>query len=506
MTKFPYALGLVAAAIALPASAETYQFTSELKGHPTTLVLFQQQDGALYGQATLPQATHNQILRAAEAAQFSGKQDQKLEILAPNGIKSARLVVMGLGDDALTEGEINALGGQLATHLAALPEQQVGVLTSGIDNGAEFAAQFAHGIELKSYRYTRYTPESTAETKHYQVVAENQQSASARHAALQAVEAGVFMARDMTNATAGDMYPGSFAEQAESLRKLGVKVTVLDRKDLEKLNMGALVGVGKGSEREPKLVVAHWQGSDEAPIALVGKGITFDSGGYNIKATGTSIIYMKSDMAGAATVLGTVKAMAMQKAPVNVVAVMPLAENMVSERALRPGDVVVTGQGTTVEVTNTDAEGRLILADALWYAREQYQPQMIVDVATLTGSKVRALGREFTGLFSDDSSMVTELTYAGERVGEKLWRLPLAPAFGDELKSDIADMKNTGKSAGASVAAMFLHAFVGDARWAHLDIAGDALTSTGTDFAPKGATGHGVRLLSYWLTEQAEAQ
>ncbi len=505
MTKAPFALSLLVAALALPAAAESFHFDARLTEQPATLVLFQQQDGQLYGQHTLDQSTTNHILRAAEATQFSGKQGQLLEILAPNGLKSNRLLVVGLGDDALSEGEINALGGKLADKLAEQPAQQVGILAQGVPDEADFAAQFAHGVELKSYRYARYKP-SASEAKHYQVITGHAAAAAQRHQALQAVEAGVFLARDMTNATAGDMYPGSFAEEAKGLSELGVKVKVLDRDDLEKLNMGALVGVGKGSEREPKLVVAHWQGSNDAPIALVGKGITFDSGGYNIKATGTSIVYMKSDMAGAATVLGTVKAMAMQNAPVNVVAIMPLAENMVSERALRPGDVLMTAEGKSVEVTNTDAEGRLILADGLWYARQMYQPQMIVDVATLTGSKVGALGREFSGLFSDDTAMIDALTYAGERVGEKLWRLPLAPAFGEELKSDIADLKNTGKSAGASVAAMFLKEFVGDSRWAHLDIAGDALTSTGNDFAPKGATGHGVRLLSYWLTEQASAK
>lgn len=503
MRKSCFTLSLLAASClsAMPALAESYSFGTELKQDPKTLVLFQQQDGELYSAATLPADTKAQIQRAAEAAQFKANQGQLLEVLAPNGVDAGRLVVIGLGDDALTEGEINALGGKLAVKLGGLPEQQVGVLTTGMPDSNEFAAQFAHGVELKSYRFTRYKA-SGAEPKHYQLIADNAKQAAKLYQDLQAVEAGVFLARDMTNMTPEDLYPGSFAEEAKKLKKLGVKVKVLDRDDLEDLNMGALVGVGKGSEREPMLVIAHWQGSDEAPIALVGKGITFDSGGYNIKATGTSIVRMKSDMAGAATVLGTVKAMAMQKAPVNVVAIMPLAENMVSDRALRPGDVVMTGEGKTVEVMNTDAEGRLILADGLWYARDQYQPQMIVDVATLTGSKVRALGREFTGLFSDDAQMINELTFAGERVGEKLWRLPLAKAYGDELKSDIADLKNTGSTAGASVAAMFLKEFTGDTRWAHLDIAGDALTSSGTSVAPIGATGHGVRLLSYWLTQE----
>ncbi|MGI2258766.1 leucyl aminopeptidase [Shewanella sp. GXUN23E] len=506
MTKPLFTLNLLAASclMTLSASAETFSFAADDQGQSDTLVLFQQQDGQLYGAETLPGETQVQLKRAAAAAQFKGAQGQLLELLAPTGIKADRLLLVGLGDDALTRGEMAALGASVAVKLGTLPQQQVSVLSKGIADSQTFAAQFAHGVELKSYQFTHYKA-SASEPKHYQLITENVDAAQAAHRQLQAVEGGVFLARDLTNITAGDMYPASFAEEAMKLRKLGVKVKVLGRKELEALNMGALVGVGKGSEREPMLVVAQWQGSDAAPIALVGKGITFDSGGYNIKAEGSSITNMKSDMAGAATVLGTIKAMAMQQAQVNVVAVMPLAENMVSDRALRPGDVVRTAAGKSVEVTNTDAEGRLILADGLWYARQHYQPSMIVDVATLTGSKVRALGREFTGLFSDDSQMITELTFAGEQVGEKLWRLPLAKAYGDELKSDIADLKNTGSTAGASVAAMFLKEFAGDSRWAHLDIAGNALAAGGTSVSPAGATGHGVRLLSHWLiTEQAK--
>ena len=208
-------------------------------------------------------------------------------------------------------------------------------------------------------------------------------------------------------------------------------------------------------------------------------------------------------MAGAATVLGTIKAMALQKAPVNVVAIMPMAENMISGHAMIPGDVIKTAQGLTVEVLNTDAEGRLVLADGLWYARENYKPSIIVDVATLTGSKVGALGSVYAGLFTDSETLVQQLTYAGQQVGEKVWRLPLDQAYDDELKSTIADLKNTGKegSAGASSAAMFLKRFAGEQPWAHLDIAGNALTATDTAVVPAGATGYGVRLLSTWLTQ-----
>lgn len=491
---------LAASLTILPAQAESYSFAPALQQSPASIVIFQDQQGTLYGIDTLPEQTRAQLTRAASAAEFHGKQGQQLELLAPNGISADRIILVGLGDKALKPGDINALGGALAERLAPLPSQDVGVLVDSMPEGEQFAAQFAHGVELKSYRFTRYR-KAELKPKHYHFAIDDATAAARYHSQLQAVEGGVFLARDMTNATAGDMYPGSFATEAQKLRKLGVKVEILDRRKLQALNMGALLGVGQGSEREPLLVVAQWQGSEDAPIALVGKGITFDSGGYNIKATGTTIVRMKSDMAGAATVLGTIKAMAMQQAPINVVGVMPLAENMVSDRALRPGDVVMTAEGKSVEVTNTDAEGRLILADGLWYARTIYQPQMMVDVATLTGSKVRALGYEYTGLFSDHPQLIEQLSYSGQEVGEKLWRLPLDKVYADELKSDIADMKNTGRTAGASVAAMFLHTFVGETPWAHLDIAGNALTSTGNQLAPIGATGHGVRLLSHWLTE-----
>ncbi|MBV7316519.1 leucyl aminopeptidase [Shewanella sp. NIFS-20-20] len=482
--------------------AETFSFDTQ-PIDASTLVMFQTANNAAYSLDQLPQATQVQLAKAMAAAKFNGDQGQTLELLAPVAIEADRIIVLGLGEQPLRVGEIQALGGQLASKLAPLPEHQVQVFVDPMPSEAQFAANFAHGSELASYRFERYKQFELA-PKHYHFVSDDTE-ANVLHKQLQAVESGVFLARDMTNTTAGDLYPDSFAREAKKLSDLGVKVTVLDEKALAKLNMGAILGVGKGSDRGPRLVVAHWQGSQDAPVALVGKGITFDSGGYNIKATGTSIAHMKSDMAGAATVLATVKAMAMQQAAVNVVAIMPLAENMISGDALRPGDVLTTAAGKTVEVMNTDAEGRLILADALWYAQEKYQPRLIVDVATLTGSKVRALGREFAGIFSDSDTLVTEFTYAGQQVGERLWRLPLDKAYGEELKSPIADLKNTGTqgSAGASSAAMFLKAFINDDQpWVHLDIAGNALSAKPSAVAPAGATGYGVRLLSYWLTQQ----
>ncbi|KPN77561.1 leucyl aminopeptidase [Shewanella sp. Sh95] len=501
--KFLLSVMALAYLNSLNANAETFSFDTRNSLNSDTLVLFQSTDSTTYSLDFLPQSTQDQLNLAVADNSFSGKRGEILEILVPSEIDAKRVLLVGIGDaKTLTPGEINTLGGNIAAKLETVPQATVRVLTQGLSNAPLFGSELAHGIELRSYRYTQFKTSNRAE-KNYQIGVDDLSKNQKHHKNLQAIEAGVFLARDLTNAPAGNMYPESFANEARKLKALGVKVTVLEAKDIERLNLGALAAVGKGSERPPKLVVAHWPGSKEAPIALVGKGITFDSGGYNIKATGTSIARMKSDMAGAATVLGTVKAMAIQKAPVNLVAIMPMAENMVSGHAMIPGDVIKTAQGLTVEVLNTDAEGRLVLADGLWYARENYRPSVIIDVATLTGSKVSALGTVYAGLFTDSEPLVQQLTFAGQQVGEKVWRLPLDQAYDDELKSTIADLKNTGKegSAGASSAAMFLKRFAGEQPWAHLDIAGNALTATDTAVVPAGATGYGVRLLSTWLTQ-----
>ena len=501
--KFMLSVMALACLNPLNANAEIFSFDTPSSLNSDTLVLFQSADSTNYGIDLLPQSTQDQLNLATADNIFSGKQGETLEILVPSEIDAKRILLVGIGDTKiLTPGVINTIGGNIAAKLDTVPQATVRILTQGLTAAPLFAAELAHGIELRSYRYTQFKA-STHKQKNYQIAVDDLSANQKRHKNLQAVEEGVFLARDLTNAPAGIMYPDSFANEARKLKSLGVKVTVLETKDIERLQLGALAAVGKGSERPPKLVVAHWPGSKDAPIALVGKGITFDSGGYNIKATGTSIARMKSDMAGAATVLGTIKAMAIQKAAVNVVAIMPMAENMISGHAMIPGDVIKTAQGLTVEVLNTDAEGRLVLADGLWYAREHYKPSIIIDVATLTGSKVGALGSVYAGLFTDSEALVKELTYAGQQVDERVWRLPLDQAYADELKSTIADLKNTGKegSAGASSAAMFLKRFAGEQPWAHLDIAGNALTATDTAVVPAGATGYGVRLLSTWLTQ-----
>ncbi|QYJ75995.1 leucyl aminopeptidase [Shewanella sp. FJAT-52076] len=495
---------LFASLLSLPAVADKVNFSSELTASGETLVLFKVKDTDFPGARVMSDGSLTHLERAMQVNGFDGGEGEMLEVLAPAGSQLNRILVMGLGDGKLTDGELNTLGAKLADKLAAHKDTRITLIAEGAPDAANLAAEVAHGFDLKRYQFGRYT-DKTQDERELSFALSDAKAAAAEYARLAAVDAGVVLARDLVNTPAGDMTPEDFAAEARKLKSLGVKVTVLDAKGIEKLGMGALAGVGKGSESGPRLVVAHWEGAKGAPIAMVGKGITFDSGGYNIKASGDSISHMKSDMAGAAAILGTVKAMAMQKTRVNLVAVLPLAENMVSGDALRPGDVLRTAQGLTVEVMNTDAEGRLILADGMWYARTHYQPRVLIDVATLTGSKVRALGREYAGIFSDEEALVSGLTASGAAVGEKLWRLPLDKGYGDELKSHIADLKNTGAegSAGASSAAMFLKRFAADVPWAHLDIAGNALSSSEKPLSPAGATGFGVRLLSHWLAGQS---
>jgi leucyl aminopeptidase len=303
------------------------------------------------------------------------------------------------------------------------------------------------------------------------------------------------------------MNPDQVLEIATSLKKYGVKVSVLDHRDMEMLGMNAILGVGRGSDF-PTYIISMEYCSDKArdKVALVGKGLTFDSGGICLKPS-NKMGEMKGDMTGAAVVIGTLKVLATQKATANVVGVIGVAENMISGRAQRPGDVVTSLSKKTIEVDNTDAEGRLVLADALWYTQEKFAPKLMIDLATLTGAIQVALGHEFAGLFSNSDRLSTELEEAGKMVGEKLWRLPLHPSFVDDIKSEIADIKNvgSGRGAGSITAAMFLKEFIPDGSdWAHIDIAATEWDSKNRALSKKGATGFGVRLLIDFITRYYE--
>lgn len=494
-TTISVALGAMLASTAV--LAETITFADSVSTAADTLVIFHTKEGKNSDFSAFDKASQGHLSKAVKAEDFSSEYGSFLQVVAPYGLNYDRVLIVGTGPQAqLSKDKLTALGGNLLAKLDTKLTKVIKVSTDDFTSSNTAAPLLAHGVSLRAHRFEQYHNEKRSE-KTFMFDVENGKQAQAAYARLANIEQGVFLARDLTSEVPTEMTPVDFANAAKELKKLGVEIKVLTPKQIKKLGMGALEAVGRGSKEGSRLVVAHYQGNDEAPIALVGKGITFDSGGYSIK-TGASIARMKSDMAGAAAALGTIKGLALNKAKVNVVAVMGMAANMVSQFSIAPGDVVKTAEGLTVEVVNTDAEGRLVLSDALWYARQYYKPEIMIDLATLTGSKVRALGDRYAGLFSDDEALVTELTFAGKQVNENLWRLPLG--YKDMLETDIADLKNTGSGGpGATTAASFLQHFVGDVRWAHLDIAGNALSSKAKDEVPTGGTGFGVRLLSEWL-------
>ena len=382
-------------------------------------------------------------------------------------------------------------------------------------SGAQ-AASVAMGMALRGYRFDRYrTTEKTEDKPRLaKVSVMTGEMAKARDAwvGLKAVAEGVFLSRDLVSEPANVLNPAEMAERCRKLSALGLKVEVFGPKEMTKLGFGALMGVAMGSANEPRMVVMTWNGAGAPkgkakaakPLAFIGKGVTFDTGGISIKPAG-GMEDMKWDMGGAGTVIGLMAALAGRKAKVDVIGLVGLVENMPSGTAQRPGDVVKTYSGQTVEVINTDAEGRLVLADVLWYCQQKYDPRFMVDLATLTGAIIVALGHEYAGFFSNDDGLSAQLEAAGTVTGEKLWRMPLGEGFDKQIKSDIADMKNVGgRPGGASTAAAFIQRFVNGKPWAHLDVAGTVWSGKDAPTIPKGATAFGVRLLDRMVAEHYE--
>ena len=315
------------------------------------------------------------------------------------------------------------------------------------------------------------------------------------------------MARDLVNEPPNVLFPKAFADRVKDLEKLGVVVKILDEKAIGKLRMNALLAVGRGSSKDSRVVTMQWSGARSKrskPLAVVGKGVCFDSGGISIKPAG-GMEDMKGDMAGAACVVGLLHTLAKRKAKINVVGVVGLVENMPDGDAMRPGDILTSMSGQTIEIVNTDAEGRLVLADALWYAQQTFRPRAIIDLATLTGAIIVALGQEMAGLYANDDELAQRLTAAGEATGEKVWRMPLGKAYDKLIDSKFADMKNTGGRHGGSItAAQFLQRFINDTPWAHLDVAGTAIGSPSSDTNPSWGSGWGVRLLDRLIADAYE--
>lgn len=375
------------------------------------------------------------------------------------------------------------------------------------------AAELGLGLALRAYSYdamksAKDTDKDDTAPGDVTLMVSKPDLVEAALVPLRAIVEGVFFTRDLISAPANILTTTSFAEQLLALRDLGVTVEVLEEADLEKLGMGSLLSVGHGSESPSKVVVMQWHGGakDAAPLALVGKGVVFDTGGYSLKPAG-GMEDMTMDMGGAGVVAGVMRTLARRGARANVVGLVGLVENMISGRSTRPGDVVRSMKGDTIEVINTDAEGRLVLADVLWYAQDRFKPAGIVDLATLTGAIIIGLGHEKAGVFSNDDTLCNAVLKAAEVEGEGAWRMPLGAAYDAKLKSAIADMKNVGgRDAGAITAAQFLQRFIkDDMPWVHLDIAGVASFKEDTAYAPKGATGWGVMALNRLVADRFEA-
>ena len=446
---------------------------------------------------------------ALKRSRFDGESGSIVEHFLA-GDNGRRLLVIGTDSSGADAAE--KLGGNAVARLLTSGEGHAVIDLSGLNYDADAAARVALGAALRSWRYDRYRTrlkDKQKPTLNSITIVGGGEGAQKRYEdRYAAVVEGVSLTRELVTEPANIIYPETFVERVrESIKDSGLEIQVLGRDEMEKLGMGALLGVAQGSVREPKLLILKWNGgkAGEAPVAFIGKGVTFDTGGISIKPA-QGMESMKWEMGGAGAVAGAMKALALRKAKANVVGVCGLVENMPDGNAQRPGDVVTTMSGQTVEVINTDAEGRLVLGDAMTWAQKNLKPKVMIDLATLTGAMVITLGHEYAGIFSNDDKLAANLIKAADESGDKLWRQPLADAYDRLIDSPIADMKNVGpREAGSITAAQFLKRFVDDGvAWAHLDIAGMAWSDKASATYDKGATGYGVRLIDQYIADTVE--
>jgi len=452
------------------------------------------------------------LSKAMKAARFKGGANQVVEILAPANLDFGRLLIIGVGDPAKANAMTAERWGAQAVRrtlttgaesLALLPDE-LGEVGAG-----DIAARAAFGARLGAYRFDTYRSKLKPEQKpSLKTVTIQAAKAPKEEEATSALAHGIAFARDLVSEPSNVLHPEEYASRLSKLEEHGLEVEVLGEKQLAALGMNALLGVGRGSERETQLVVMRWNGGKKSdkPIAFVGKGVTFDTGGISLKP-GPGMEEMKGDMGGSAAVCGAMLALALRKAKANVVGIVGLVENMPDGKAQRPGDIVTTADGQTIEVLNTDAEGRLVLADAVWYAQEKHSPSVMIDLATLTGAVIVALGHEYAGMYANDDDLAKAIEDAGREEGEPVWRMPLGPGYDKMIDSPNADMKNiAGKPAGGSIiGAQFIKRFVRDGqKWAHLDIAGTAWKPAPYDdpLSPAWATGWGVRILNRFVQDR----
>jgi leucyl aminopeptidase len=461
----------------------------------------------------LPPQDAELVRMGAKAQRFEGEAGGISEVIVSRNGAAQRLMLVGIG--AATDDDFERAGAAVTAKLLTSGESAVAIDLSGLAlrPSAEAVARLATGLKLRSWRYDAYRtklPEKQKPTLEKVVIGGAPDGSAAAWARQDAVVAGVAFTRELVTEPANIIYPETFVERCRRLEALGVEIEVLGQSEMHAAGMGALLGVNQGSSREPQLLVMRWDGTDGAvdtPVVLIGKGVTFDTGGISIKPAG-GMEDMKWDMGGAGAVAGAMMALAGRKAKAHVVGICGLVENMPDANAQRPGDVVRSMSGQTIEVINTDAEGRLVLCDAITWAQKRFSPKVMVDLATLTGAMIISLGNEHGGVFSNDDELADSLIKSGRAVGDPLWRFPLGAAYDKLIDSPIADMKNVGPREGGSItAAQFLQRFVDEGvKWAHLDIAGMVWASKPGATWDKGATGFGVRLLDRFVAETAESQ
>ncbi len=459
--------------------------------------------------AALDKASGGLLSEAMTGGRFGGKKDKQAYVVLPKGSDAKRAVLIGGGKPKKRDSRVlEGLGANLVKSHAGSGFKSMAVYAGD----AETAARMAVGAKLAAYRFddyfTKLKPDQKPSMTSISFVVDDVKAAKAAFAPLDAGAEGTILARDLVNAPPNDLYPASFAARIKELEKHGVEVEILGEKELKKLGMNSMLGVGQGSVKESQLGIMKWMGGkeDEDPVILVGKGVCFDTGGISLKP-GPGMEDMRGDMGGAAAVTGTIRALAERKAKVNVVGLVGLVENMPDGDAIRPGDILKSASGQTIEVQNTDAEGRLVLCDVLWYAQEHFKPKAMVDLATLTGAIVISLGHHHAGMFTESDDLADELSKAGLTEGERVWRLPLGPEYDALLKSKFADMRNIGgRAAGSITAAQFLKRFVKDGvKWAHLDIAGVAwVEGEKAALDVSWASGFGPRLLDRWIADNYE--
>ena len=453
------------------------------------------------------------IERIVSVRGFKGKKLEVVDEVCDGKKGFDRLVLLGIGNTEQLDGDDwIKIGGAAFASLKDTDSADIYLTVAGEKLKDENIFDFVLGLRLRNYSFDDYktvskTNDSHTKTMKLVLQLEDAKAGEALIERANSLADSVLLARDLVNQPANILGTKEFVKEVEKLEKIGVKVEILDEKDMKKLGMGALLGVARGSKRPPYLAVMQWQGgkAKDRPLAFVGKGVVFDSGGISLKS-GAGMEGMKGDMGGAAAVTGLLKAVASRKAKANVVGVIGLVENMPDANAQRPGDIVTSMSGQTIEVINTDAEGRLVLSDALFYTKERFKPEIMVDLATLTGAIMVALGTEYAGLFSNQDELAGRLVNAGHKTGEKLWRMPLSETYDKIVDSKVADMRNScGRHAGSITAAQFLQRFVGETAWAHLDIAGTAMEAPLNEYNQSWASGFGVRLLDRLISDNYEA-